>query len=80
MKCEGQRTLISAKRMNKLLKTGADMYLAVIQPSLIQTSGMTMKTKQQIMKEKGPVRKAPPIVETRDRMCKEAPVAIPSKL
>ena len=79
-KCDGQRTLISAKRMNKLLKTGAEMYLAVIQPSSIQTSGMTMKTKQQIMKEKGPVRKAPAIAETRDRMCKEAPVAIRSKL
>ena len=59
--CQGQRTIVSAKRMNKLLKSGAEMYLAVITPSSIQKSGMTFKVKQQIMKEKGAVRKTPPI-------------------
>ena len=32
------------------------------------------------MKEKGPVRKAPPIAETRARMCKEAPGLVRTKL
>ena len=56
------------------------MYLAVITPSSIQKSGMTFKVKQQLMKEKGAVRKAPPIAETRSKMCKEAPVAIRAEL
>ena len=78
--CQGQRTIVSAKRMNKLLKSGAEMYLAVITPSSIQKSGMTFKVKQQIMKEKGAVRKTPPIAQTRERMCKEAPVSIRQEL
>ena len=78
--CQGQRTIVSAKRMNKLLKSGADMYLAVILPSSIQKSGMTLKVKQQMMKEKGAVRKTPPIAQTRERMCKEAPVTIRQEL
>ena len=32
------------------------------------------------MKEKGPIRKASPVVETTDKMCKDAPVAIRSEL
>ena len=72
--------MVSAKRMNKLLKSGAEMYLAVITPSSIQKSGMTFKVKQQLMKEKGAVRKAPPIAETRSKMCKEAPIAIRTEL
>ena len=56
------------------------MYLAVITPSSIQKSGMTFKVKQQLMKEKGAVRKAPPIAETRAKMCKEALVAIRTEL
>ena len=50
-----QRSMISAKRMNKLLRRGADVHLAVIIPSSIQGSGVTQKVKQQIMKEKGPI-------------------------
>ena len=68
--------MISAKRMNKLLRRGADVHLAVIMPSSIQGSGVTQKVKQQMMKEKGPIRKAPPVAETRSKMCKEAPVEI----
>ena len=79
-KNSGQRTIVSAKRMNKLLKSGADMYLAVILPSSVQKAGMTSKVKQQMMKDKGAIRKAPPIAETRERMCKEAPVSIRSQL
>ena len=76
----GQRTIISAKRMNKLLKAGEEMYLAVILPSSLPKPGMTFKVKQQMMKDKGPVRKAPPIAETRERMCKEAPGSIRKQL
>ena len=75
-----QRSMISAKRMNKLLRRGADVHLAVIMPSSIQGSGVTQKVKQQIMKEKGPIRKAPPVAETRSKMCKEAPVEIRAEL
>ena len=66
--------------MNKLLKSGEDMYLVVILPNSIQKSRMTFKVKQKIMKQKGPIRKAPLITETLEKMCKEAPVAIRSQL
>ena len=54
-----QRTMVSAKRMDKLLHSGAKVYLAVILPSSIHKSGVTQKVKQQMMKEKGPIRKPP---------------------
>ena len=74
--CKGQTTIVLGKRMNTLLKSGADMYLVVILSSSVQKSGMTFKVKQQLMKEKGSIRKAPPIMETGEKMCKEASVAI----
>ena len=77
---QGQQSIISAKRMNKLLKAGEEMYLAVILPSSLPKPGMTFKVKQQMMKEKGPVQKTPPIAETRARMCKEAPESIRKQL
>ena len=66
--------------MNKLLCHGADVYLALVMPSSIQGHGVTQKVKQQIMKEKGPFRKAPPVTETRSKMRKEASVAIRAEL
>ena len=66
--------------MDKLLGRGADVYLAVVMPSSIQGHGVTQKVKQQIMKEKGPIRKAPPVADTRSKMCKEAPVAVRTEL
>ena len=78
--CKGSCTLLTAKRFNKLLRAGEEAYLAVFLPSSIHKSGSTTKTKLQQMKEKGPVRKAPPIAETRARMCKEAPGLVRTKL
>ena len=78
--CQGQRTIVSTKRMSKLLKSKEDMYFAVIPRSSIQKSGVIFKVKQQIMKEKGAIRKAPPVIDTREKMCREAPVAIRSQL
>ena len=75
-----QRSIISSKRMDKLLGRGADVYLAVVMPSSIQGHGVTQKVKQQMMKEKGPIRKAPPVADTRSKMCKEAPVAVRAEL
>ena len=74
--CETTRQFISSKRLQKLLKRGEQVYLAMVRPTGIQKQGITQKVKQQIMKEKGPIRKAPPIAETRRKMCNEAPVAI----
>ena len=78
--CETTRQFISSKRLQKLLKRGEQVYLAMVRPTGIQKQGITQKIKQQIMKEKGPIRKAPPIAETRRKMCNEAPVAIRKRL
>ena len=78
--CETTRQFISSKRLQKLLKRGEQVYLAMVRPTGIQKQGITQKVKQQIMKEKGPIRKAPPIAETRRKMCNEAPVAIRKQL
>ena len=75
-----QRTLVSSRKMDKILRSGEAVYLAVFMPSSIQQSGQTTKTKLQQMKEKGPIRKAPPIKETRAKMCREAPAAICGQL
>ena len=77
---KGQRMMVSAKRMDKLLRSGAEVYLAVILPSSIHKSGVTQKVKQQRMKEKGAIRKPPPVAETRSKMCKEAPVEVREEL
>ena len=77
---KGQCTMVSAKRMDKLLRSGAEVYLAVVLPSSIHKSGVTQKVKQQRMKEKGAIRKPPPVAETRSKMCKEAPVEVREEL
>ena len=76
-----QRTLVSARRMEKIMKSGESVYLAIFTPSAIQQkAGQSTKTKLQQLKEKGPIRKAPPVSETRERMCREAPAAIRTQL
>ena len=72
--------MVSTKRMDKLLRSGAEVYLAVILPSSIHKSRVTQKVKQQMMKEKGPIRKPPPVTKTRSKMCKEAPVEVREEL
>ena len=56
------------------------MFLAVIRSTNQSGQGMTQKVKQQIMKETGPIRKAPPVAETRKRMCNEAPADVRMQL
>ena len=55
-------------------------YIAVFMPNANQQVGQTTRTRLQQMKEKGPVRKAPPIAETRAKMCKDAPAAVRAQL
>ena len=42
--------------------------------------GMTQKVKREMMKEKGAVRKAPPIEETRNKICFETPREVQAEL
>ena len=65
----GQVQIISSKRVVKLMKQGEPMFLAMIRPTGQTKQGVTQKVKQQMMKETGPVRKTPPVGETRKRMC-----------
>ena len=74
------RVLVSAKKMEKILKTEKVAYLAVFMPNQNQQVGQTTRTRLQQMKEKGPVRKAPPIKETREKMCRDAPAAVQNQL
>ena len=83
---EGKRTIkqtrqiISSKQIAKLMKQGEPVYLALIRSNEQAVQGMTQKVKYQKMKETGPIRKAPPVAETRKRMCSEAPVAMRMEL
>ena len=45
-----------------------------------QVQGMTQKVKREQMKTTGPVCKAPPIAETRKRICAKAPSGIRREL
>ena len=72
---------ISSKQVAKMMKRGEPVYLAVIRPmNDPAVKGLTQKTKLQQMKEKGPVRKAPPVAETRKRMCQNAPTDVRKEL
>ena len=70
--CAATRQFILSKTMQKCMKRGEVVYLAMVWPTEARKQGITHKVKQQIMKDKGPIRKAPPIMETRKRMCSEA--------
>ena len=74
------RQLISSKQMVKLMNKGETVYLAMIRPSNASAQGMTQKVKFQKMKEIGPIRKAPPVAETRKKMCSEALVDVRMEL
>ena len=76
----GQIQIISSKRVVKLIKRGEPMFLAMIRPTVQKKQGITQKVKQQKMKETGPVRKAPPVAETRRRMCLDAPADVRTEL
>ena len=77
----GQRQIVSSKQMAKYMKHWENVFLAMIHPSARHHKGITQKVKQQMMmKEKGAIRKAPPINETRSKMCAEATISICTEL
>ena len=64
------RQLLTAKQMSKVMKKNELAYLAIIRPKPVQNErGVTQKVKWDQMKQMGPVRKAPPISETRKKIC-----------
>ena len=78
--CVATQQFFTSKTMQKCMKRGEVVYLAMVRPTEARKQGITQKVKQQIMKDKGPIRKAPPIAKTRKRMCNEAPAEIKKEL
>ena len=56
------------------------MYLALVLPKSVPAQGMTQQRKRDQMKIKGAVRKAPPISETRKKLCSDAPRNVQKEL
>ena len=76
-----QRQLLTAKQMTKYIKRNEPVYLALIRPNPVQRSqGMTQKIKWDQMKQSGLVQKAPPVVETRKKICSVAPSNVQNEL
>ena len=76
-----QRQLVTAKQMTKYMQKNEPVYLALIRPNPVQRSrGMTQKIKRDQMKQSGPVRKAPPVAETRKKICSDAPSNVRKEL
>ena len=63
--------LFQPKQIQKELRRGNEVYLALVLPKSVPAQGMTQQRKRDQMKLKGPVRKAPPIAETRKKLCSE---------
>ena len=83
-KAAGQRQLLSPKQMQKLMKKGEACYLALILPKKavvatqqgspdLEHQGMTQKVKRALMKERGVIRKPPPVKDTRRKIYSEVP-------
>ena len=67
--------------MTKYMQKNEPVYLALIRPNPVQRSqGMTQKIKRDQMKQSGPVRKAPPVAETRKKICSDAPSNVQKEL
>ena len=76
-----QYQLISAKTLQKCVQREEPVFLAFVRPTNPQQEqGMTQRVKREQMKSKGPVRKAPPVAETRKKICSEAPSGIRKEL
>ena len=76
-----QYQLISSKTLQKCLRREEPVFLAFVRPTNPQhEQGMTQRVKREQMKSKGPVRKAPPVAETRKKICSEAPRGIQKEL
>ena len=71
-KTSGQRQITSAKQLHREPRRGNAVYLALVVPKAVQPQGMTQQQKRGQMKFKGPMRKTPPITETRKKFCSEA--------
>ena len=56
------------------------MYLALVLSKTVQPQGMTQQWKWEQMKLKWPMRKAPPIAETRKKFCLEGPKNVQKEL
>ena len=83
-KAATQRQLLSPKQMQKIMKKGEACYLALILPKKtvhaaqqgspdLEHQGMTQKVKRALMKERGALRKPPPVKETRQKIYNEVP-------
>ena len=84
-KLAGQRQLLSPKQIQKLMKKGEACYLALVLPHKtavagavqgspdLEHQGMTQKVKRALMKERGAIRKPPPVKETRKKIYSEVP-------
>ena len=82
-KAAGQRQLLSPKQMQKITKKGEACYLALVLPTKavavqqgspdLEHQGMTQKDKRALMKERGTIRKPPPMKETRWKIYAEVP-------
>ena len=84
-KLAGQRQLLSPKQIQKLVKKGKACYLAIVLPNKtvvvgaaqgsldLEHQGMTQKVKRALMKERGAIRKPPPVKETRKKIYSEVP-------
>ena len=73
--------LISAKTLQKCLRLEELVFLAFVRPTNYpQEQGLTQRVKREQMKSKGPVRKTPPVAETRKKICSEAPKGIQKEL
>ena len=79
-KTAGQRQIISAKQIQKEIRRGNIVYLALVLPKSVPAQGMTQQQKRDQMKLKGAVRKAPPIAETRKKLCSDAPRNVQKEL
>ena len=77
-KAAGQRQLLSPKQMQKIVKKGEACYLALVLPNKavaaqqgspnLEHQGMTQKVKRALMKERGAIRKPPPVKETQRKI------------
>ena len=79
-KTSGQRKIISAKQIQKEIRRGNTVYLALVLPKFVLAQGMMQQRKREQMKLKGAVRKTPPIAETQKKLCADAPRNVQKEL
>ena len=76
-----QRQFLAAKQLTKVIINNELVFLALIRSKAVQTErGITQKTKRQQMKQTRPVRKAPPVTETRNQICSITPINVQKEL